>query len=77
MKKLIKDILQEKYGKWSFGRVIGSILLIWQICLVSYLSIKKCELVDFSQWVAIIIIGLYGINKGVEAFDKSNNKQTD
>jgi len=72
MKKVLKDILTEKYGKWSFGRVTGTLLLIWQIILVSYISIERKEVVDFSEWVAIIIIGLYGINKGAEAFGKYN-----
>ena len=74
------DIFRERNGKLSFGRVIGTIILIWAMSLSTYISIEKKDFVDFPEWAAIIIIGLYGINKAAEVghvYAKRNNNEDD
>jgi hypothetical protein len=76
--KLLKDIFRENNtNKYSFSRVVGTLILIWSMCVSTYLSIQKNEFVDIPASIAMIIIGLYGINKLGEVGYAINSKTAD
>ncbi len=59
----VGEILKEKDGKISFARFTGFILLIWTMILLTYISVKTQKLHDIPTAIALLIAGLYGINK--------------
>jgi hypothetical protein len=57
------DIIKEPYGKISFSRLSGFILILHYIFFSSYMMIKEGKIPDLPTNHLILIASLYGINK--------------
>ena len=61
------EILREKEGKLSFGRVVGTILVLFYLVWATYLTWETKKIVDIPSNLALLIVALYGANKLREA----------
>ena len=62
------EVLKEKHGKLSFGRVVGTVLIVFYLVWATYLTWETKKLVDIPSNLAMLIGALYGVNKLREAF---------
>ena len=63
MKKIKFTFLKESYGKLSFTRIIGTILVLFYVSIAIYLAITEKRFVDIPTNLMILILALYGINR--------------
>ncbi len=61
------EVLKEKDGKLSFGRVMGTVLIVFYLIWATYLTWEMKKLVDIPPNLALLIGALYGVNKLREA----------
>ena len=61
------EVLKEKDGKVSFGRVVGTVLVFFYLVWATYLTWETKKLVDIPSNLAMLIGALYGANKLREA----------
>ena len=60
---MLLDLLKERYGKYSFARFTGFLIVIFYLLWASYILISKGEIVDVPNNIMILVIALYGANK--------------
>ena len=61
------EVLKEKDGKLSFGRVMGTVLVMFYLVWATYLTWETKKLVDIPSNLAMLVGALYGANKLREA----------
>jgi len=61
------EVLKEQNGKLSFGRVMGTVLVLFYLLWSTYLTWETKKLVDIPSNLAFLIGTLYGVNKLKEA----------
>ena len=69
------SMFKEDNGKLSFSRITGFILLMWSMCIITYLSIKNNRFIDLPTVIAGLAGGLYGINKIGEVIKNVANRK--
>lgn len=57
------EVLKEKDGKLSFGRVMGTILIVFYLIWATYLTWETKKLIDIPPNLGLLIGTLYGVNK--------------
>ncbi len=67
-----RQIFSDYNGKLSYGRVVGFLVLIWYMVIATYIVIEKKEFPDIPAGLSLLLMGLYGINKGAAYFEKRN-----
>ena len=72
-RSFFRDLFTDWQGKWSYGRVIGTLVLAWYMVMATYLAIETKQFPDIPAGLAMLLIGLYGINKAGAYFEKKNS----
>ena len=71
----MKEIFYDHNKKLSYARVFGTIVLIWYMILATYITIETKNFPDIPSGLAMLLVGLYGINKAGPLLDqRTGNK---
>jgi hypothetical protein len=61
-------LFKESDKKLSYSRILGSLVILWQVGIQSVIILRTNALVDIMPNWLMLIVGLYGLNKLSDAF---------
>jgi hypothetical protein len=62
------SIFSESDKKLSYSRILGTLIILWQIVVQSRIMWVGSEVLDLTPNWLMLIVGLYGLNKLSDAY---------